>query len=87
MSPKDEFSVVVRGKMNDLDTNLMLDTGAGVSIIDRGTLERMGLKSQIMYKSNHLSDCFDASGNQMEIIGTIELEVELKGMNKREGWK
>ena len=65
-----------------METNMMLDTCAGVSIIDVGTIERMGLSSEVTYTSNNIPDCIDASGNKMEIIGVIGLQTELNGTNK-----
>ena len=58
MKAVDEFSVVLRGKINGIETNMMLDSGAGVSIIDMGSLERMGLLPEITYNSDHLTECF-----------------------------
>ena len=77
-----DCSVVVRGKINNFETNMMLDSGAGVSIIDMGTIERLGLSSDIVCNENNVSDCIDASGNKMKIIGSIGLKTELNGTSK-----
>ena len=65
-----------------MKTHVMLDTGAGLSVIDMGTIDRMGLESQIIAEPNISPKCMDASGNRMEIIGIIKLKMELKGTNR-----
>ena len=70
------LSVVVRAKVENIETNVMLDTGAGVSVIDVGTLERLDLMDRVSTKEWN-PKCFDASGNRMKIIGSITLETRL----------
>ena len=79
--PDSCFSVVLKGEINDIETNVLLDTGAGLSIIDIGTLERMNLVHQIA-KTHKPPDCVDASGNGMAITGTIKLKTKLKGCDR-----
>ena len=64
-----------------MTTNVMLDTGAGLSIIDMGTLEHMKLVPYIDTTTNYAVKCLDASGSNMNIIGSIELNTELVGTN------
>ena len=58
----------------------MLDTGAGLSIIDMGTLAHMNLVPYIDTTTNYAVKCLGASGSNMN-IGTIELNTELVGTN------
>ena len=74
-----DFSVVVRGMINDNPTNVMLDTGASLSVIDMGTIDHMKLVDNIRSIPNNSPKCIDASGNLMQIIGTVELKVKLIG--------
>ena len=74
-----DFSVVVRGMINDNPTNVMLDTGASLSVIDMGTIDHMKLVDNIRSIPNNSPKCIDASGNLMQIIGTVELKVKLVG--------
>ena len=71
--------MILKAKIDGNETNVMLDTGAGVSIVDMGTLERMNLVKRIQKSEIDQPKCFDASGNQMEIIGTIKLKTKLIG--------
>lgn len=50
----------------------MLDTGASCSIIDLGTIQNLGLDKNII-KSTH--ELIDASGNDMSIAGSVDLNV------------
>ena len=74
-----DFSVVVRGMINDNPTNVMLDTGASLSVIDMGTIDHMKLVDNIRSIPNNSPKCIDASANLMQIIGTVELKVKLIG--------
>ena len=58
------------------------DTGAGLSIIDMGTLEHMNLVPYIDTTTNYAEKCLDASGSNMNIIGTIELNTERSVYNQ-----
>ena len=65
--------------MNNRDTNIILDTGAGASVIDLGTVEHLNLQSRVKSSDCNTTNCYDASGNQMNIIGTIHLNISLVG--------
>ena len=55
--------------------NAVLDTGAGVSIIDSRTLAEL----QIAYKldQNKDKELFDASGNRMDVEGVTMLDISI----------
>ena len=55
----------------------MLDSGAECSVNDIGTVTKIELVSQINKMDFNL---IDASGNQMNIIGTVTIEVELENL-------
>ena len=56
--------------------NALLDTGASCSIIHFGTIQSLGLDMNII-ESTH--DLIDASGNNMNIAGSININLQLKG--------
>ena len=62
----------MKAEIEGVKTNVMLDTGAGVSIVDIGTFKHLKLANRIIRKRSNKPVCFDASGNQMNIISTIE---------------
>ena len=81
---KEELSVVLKVKIGDNLTNALLDTGAGCSVIDAGTLEKFGLEKLVQRQELHLKKmCVDASGNAMKIIGRVHLNTRLLGTDKQ----
>ena len=79
----DDFSAVVKGTINSYASNMVLDTGASASIIDLGTVQRLQLESLVKRNGGNPVNCFDASGNKMNIIGSILLSVGLIGCNDK----
>ena len=55
--------------MNNKNVNVILDTGVGCSIIDYGSLEYIGMQ--------HAVKKFNASGNEMDIIGVVDINVRI----------
>ena len=53
----------------------MIDTGASCSLMDIGTLEKLGFDNQINEQAYH--HLIDGSGNNMKIIGTVNIDVSL----------
>ena len=53
----------------------MIDTGATCSLMDIGTIEKLGFDNQIDQQAHHR--LIDASGNDMKIIGTVNIDVSL----------
>ena len=70
--------------------NCMLDSGSGPSIIDLCTVRTLGLTSKIVpNEASNVSvehskrDLVDASGNKMNIVGTVVITVSLPGTPDR----
>ena len=72
-----EETVTLQIRLGDKSVNAILDSGAGCSIIDIGSLEEIG-------SENKVSPCngrfVNASGILMDIAGVVKLPVQLKGM-------
>ena len=64
--------------------NALLDSGASCSVIDMGTLEILGLQGSID-NSQHI--IIDASGQTMNISGSINLNLSIKGSNVKQNFK
>ena len=63
----------------------MLDSGSGCSVIDTMSVEVLGLSNKIIPRDPNSanSDWFDASGNKMSIVGTIEIPVSVPGITSQ----
>lgn len=79
MSVKEKFSIIVKTKFNDVMANSILDSGAGVSVMDLGTYEKLKLPKKINPSNDSLRD---ASGNMMEILGVADVDVHVIGSNR-----
>ena len=66
------FSAVINIKFEYSTANALLDTGASCSLIDLGSVRKLKLNSPINNTSHHL---VDASGNNMEIIGSMDVPI------------
>ena len=64
--PVGPFSIVLKVGFNNILANAMIDSGAGVSVMDLGTFE-------ISQKGNVI--LYDASGTKMDIIGVVKVNV------------
>ena len=69
-----EESVIMEIKCEGKPCTVMLDSGAGVSIIDRTSLEALNICFD--FKLSH-KQLFDASGNTMDVDGVVFLNVEI----------
>ena len=58
-----------------------MDTGSGCSIIDLGTLQRIGLDNCIDKSSPKA--LINASGDTMKILGTVKIDVTIAGSQPR----
>ena len=65
----------------------MLDSGSGHSILDLCTVEALGLKNDIIPKESSDDsmekpefDLLDASGNKMNIVGSVPVTVTIPGL-------
>lgn len=63
-------------ELNHKTVNSVLDSGAGCSVIDIGTLENLGLCDKIVKSHDRL---INASGKEMDIAGVVSINVEIKG--------
>ena len=64
--------------MSNFETNCVLDTGAGVSLIDLGSLEETGLEKNIRKLRENGDGFINASGKEMDIIGVVDIPVTLR---------
>ena len=64
-------------KLNATDINAALDTGAGRSVIDIGSLEHIGLAGAISTTNDGL---VNASGDAMQVLGVVDIPVKIQNM-------
>ena len=60
--------------MNGHMINAMMDSGAGCSIIDLGSLERIGMQTCVERRNTVL---INASGNEMNIVGIVKIPMAI----------
>ena len=75
-------SVVIAAKLHNLNTHVMLDTGSGTSVIDLGTLQKIGLDNRIDKSSE--KSLINASGDQMKLLGSVFIPVTIPGPRPQE---
>ena len=63
----ESFSIVTKTQFNNVSANSMLDSGAGVSVMDLGTFEMLGVGGEIRDMEQCDDVLRDASDNQMDI--------------------
>ena len=61
---------------DDKTLNVLLDTGASCSMIDLGTIQTLGLDMNTIESTR---DLINASGNNMNIAGSVYINLQLKG--------
>ena len=61
-------------------SNAIIDSGAGVSVMDLGTFERLGLKHEMITDLKEV--LVDASGNEMDILGKIDVKINIQGSER-----
>ena len=59
----------------------MLDTGSSTSVIDLGTLKKIGLDENLNKQA--AKSLINASGDKMKILGSVEIAVTLPGSQPR----
>ena len=67
----------MKTSLNGHETNSLLDTGSGVSLIDFGSLEHIGLEKEIKKMREDGNGFINASGNEMDIVGVVDIPVML----------
>ena len=72
---KNSFSARVRVKLQDKNLNAVLDTGAGRSVIDVGSLEHIGLADAVKKTESGL---VNASGDTMEVLGVVNINIKIQ---------
>ena len=66
--------VALKVRLEGKNVNALLDSGAGPSVIDMGTLEILGLCGTVSECEDNL---VNASGDSMDIAGVVKLSVKL----------
>ena len=61
--------------MQDTIVNALLDSGAGCSILDVATLQKLGLEDKLVKSDYHR--LVNASGENMDIIGVVNVNVQI----------
>ena len=64
-------------KLNNTNVNGTIDSGAGLSVIDYGSLEHLGLASTMKKPQGGL---VNASGDAIEVLGVVDIEVKIQNM-------
>ena len=72
-------TAVVKARLQNKSSNVLLDTGAGRSVIDLGTVDEIGLSTHIKPLSPHRTELTNASGDVMDMVGVVNVLVELAG--------
>ena len=78
----DSCAVVVAAKLHNFRTHAMLDTGSGASVLDLGTLQKIGLDAHVDKTS--AKSLINASGDKMKILGSVHVKVTLPGSQPRD---
>ena len=71
----DEY-VALKVKLEEKVVNATLDSGAGLSVVDMGTVEILGLQHLITKCEDKL---VNASGEKMDIAGVVDIQVKVQG--------
>lgn len=58
---------------------ILLDTGSGTSVIELGTLRKIGLENRLDQSS--AKPLINASGDKMNIIGSVDIKVPFLALN------
>ena len=78
----DSCAVVVAAKLHNFRTHAMLDTGSGASVLDLGTLQKIGLDAHVDKTS--AKSLINASCDKMKILGSVHVKVTLPGSQPRD---
>ena len=72
-------TAVVKARLQDKGTNVLLDTGAGRSVVDIGTVQEIGLSTHIKPFPPTRTALSNASGVEMDMAGVVSISVLLGG--------
>ena len=73
-------TVTVNANMNGRQLNVTMDSGAGCSVLDYGSLEHMGLHHQIRKLREEDDGLINASGHDMDILGVVDIPVSMQNI-------
>ena len=59
-----------------------MDTGAGCSVIDYGSLEHIGLENEIKALDEDADGLINASRDDMDIVGVVDIPVVMQSKKK-----
>ena len=68
-------TVTVKASLNGCKQNVVMDTGAGPSLIDYGSLEHINLQHKIRKLRDDDDGIINASGHEMDILGVVDILV------------
>ena len=75
-------TVTVSASLNKCKINATMDTGAGCSVIDYGSLEHIGLENEIKALDEDADGLINASGDDMDIVGVVDIPVVMQSKKK-----
>ena len=75
-------TVTVSASFNNCNLNATMDTGAGCSVIDYGSLEHVGLEKEIKAQDDDADELINASGDEMDIVGVVDIPVVIQSKKK-----
>ena len=73
---------MVKTLLNGQSTHALLDSGAGKSVMDLGTYDTLKSPGDIITPLPSNEQLTDASNNEMDILGTALVDVEILGSEK-----
>ena len=71
-------TVTVKASLNGHKLNSTMDTGAGNSVIDSGSLEHIRLHDKVRKLRDDDSGLINASGDDMDIVGIVDIPVTMQ---------
>ena len=71
-------TVTANATMNNCQVNVTMDSGAGCSLIDYGSLEHIGLEKEIRMQKDEKGEFINASGDEMDIVGVVDIPVVMQ---------
>ena len=72
-------TALVMARLQNKNSNALLDSGVGRSVIDMGSVEEIGMADKILPFPPDRSDLANASGEVMDMCGTVNIKVQVNG--------